>query len=207
MKNTVFAGLISIAFILPGVSFADSNWYVGAGVGVFQNDIRDNAIPINGSPSSTLNKDDIGASYKLFAGYQITPSIAIEGGLIDLSKVSATRTLSNGNGSAKGALRVYGLNLDLIGTMPINDSFAVLGRLGVLTSRAKDSRSTTGTIFLVGNPDITKTTTQLDYGLGLQYNLNTQWKIRGEWEHTKVSWFNNGKPDINLLGINAIFQF
>ena len=207
MKKIIIAVFFTAAFT-PLVVQADSGWYFGAGAGSLRTNIDDNSIHVTNATASSVSKDETSTAYKLFAGFQFNRNFAIEGGWMDLGRVSATRTVTAPfNGTATGKLKISGFNLDLVGTLPINDSFSALARAGALNSRVTNSRSATGAIVVVGAPEVTETTTQFHYGLGLQYDFSKQWGIRGEWERSKVSWFNNGKSDIDLFSVNAVFKF
>ena len=71
-------GIILVLLSLyAATSYADTPWYVGGGVGLTKLS-QDRSFGNN-----TLNFDDEGNSIQLFAGFELDPRWAIEGGYID----------------------------------------------------------------------------------------------------------------------------
>ncbi len=207
MREIAVAMFVS-SLAAPVVAVADSGWYMGAGVGVSNVDIKDSDVHVTNVTSSSLSKDEDGTAYRVFVGYQINPSFAMEASSLDLGTASGRRTVTAPvSGTATGRLRTSGANIDLVAMLPITDQFSVLARLGAYASHATDSRSTTGAIMLNGSSDVTESTTQLHYGLGVQYVLDPTWGIRGEWERTKVAWYNNDKPTVATFSAGVVFKF
>ena len=95
-------------------------------------------------PSSTTATRDTG--YKLFGGYQFTPNIGRGSRLLRPRPVRLHRTGRCPAGSLTGDMRVKGLNLDLVGTLPLTGKLSALGRVGVTSDRARDSFSSTGAV-------------------------------------------------------------
>ena len=109
-------------------------WYVGASVGQsrfhtdpgnLSNSLASQAgTPVGGS----LGDTDTG--YKLRAGYQFTPNLAVEGGYVDFGKVDFNG--ASAAGPAGGQVKASGVNLDLVGRMPVAPNWAVLGKAGLM---------------------------------------------------------------------------
>jgi OmpA-OmpF porin, OOP family len=124
-----------------------------------------------------------GAGLKLYGGWALTPNFALEAGALDLGKLSRPGASVRGDG----------LFLDAVGTMPLEGPWSVIGRLGVVNSKLKvpgDSDRGTG----------------IRFGLGGQYQLNTNVALRAEWERNRLSAFGD-HPKADLWSIGAKYSF
>jgi OOP family OmpA-OmpF porin len=144
------------------------------------------------SLGSTRYKDDIGglstdrsgSGGKIYGGYGITPNVALEAGYADLGKAS----------SAAGSVREHGVFLDLVGSVPVGQSFSLLGRVGAFNGH---SRVTGGS---------NESGTDAKYGLGVQYDFTKQAGIRGEWERYRFKSFGaKTNSDMYSVGLNYKF--
>jgi OOP family OmpA-OmpF porin len=150
--------------------------YVGLSVG--QPDWRtDNLAGVSSGSNS-------GTGFKLYGGYAFNPNFALEAGGVSLGKLRGTG----------GDVKADGLYLDAVGMLPLNPQWSLLGRAGVVNSRVRSStlgseRGTSGKL-----------------GLGVQYNLNANTSIRGEWERYGLKAFGE-KPKVDLytVGVNVAF--
>jgi OmpA-OmpF porin, OOP family len=156
------------AFAAPAQGF-----YGGASLGVphYQSDI--NGISGNGS----------GISGKLFGGYQVTPNFAVEAGIADLGHIQDPSAKVDGSSEY----------LDAVGIAPLNDTWSLLGRIGVAhvnlnTSNGDDNG------------------TALKVGLGAQYALTSNIALRGEWERYHADAFG-GKPNIDQFNVGVRYAF
>jgi OOP family OmpA-OmpF porin len=90
-------GLAVLAAITSQFAVADdSGWYLGANAGQSRAKIDDTRITSQllgaGMTTTSMMDDDHDSGYKLFAGYQISKSFAIEGGYFNLGKFSYLST-------------------------------------------------------------------------------------------------------------------
>jgi hypothetical protein len=119
-------------------------------------------------------------------------------------------------------ITVSGGSLDLVGTLPINEHFSVLGRAGVLASKVADGSyyvSTYDTAFIhspsvptaVANNSyyefraIPRHANTFEFALGAEYKVNASWAIRSDWQRVNMSDYRMGYLD--TLEVEAIFQF
>lgn len=131
-----------------------------------------------------LSTDRSSTGGKLYGGYGITPNIAVEAGYADLGKAE----------SAAGSVRGHGVFVDLVGTVPISESFSALGRVGAFNGRSSVSGGSS------------ESGTNAKLGLGLQYDINKQASVRGEWERYKFKAFGErGDADLYTVGMNYKF--
>lgn len=137
-----------------------------------------------GSDIGGLATDRSSSGGKLYGGYEITPNVAVELGYADVGKAS----------SAAAEIKGHGLYVDAVGKVPLTESLSALGRIGAFNGHAKDN---------LGNSD---SGTDLKVGLGLQYDLNKQAGIRGEWERYRFKAFGE-KADADMYSIGVNYKF
>jgi OmpA-OmpF porin, OOP family len=166
-------GALLVAANLGAVCARAEGLYAGGGLGAprYQNDV--NGISGNGS----------GLSGKLFGGYQFTPNYAIEGGVAYLGHIE----------SASGTVNGRSEFLDMVGTLPLNDTWSLLGRLGI-AHVALDTP--------IGN----SSGNGLKLGFGGQYALTKSIFLRGEWERYRPEVFND-RSNIDQFSLGMRFTF
>ena len=140
--------------------------------------------------SSGLNTNSNG--YKAMLGYKLSPSWAVEGGLVELGTYSYSATASGGG--LRADFKGMGLNLSGLGLMAVNSEISVFGKLGLTYSTTKGSGAGTGISL-----DTTDEKVRLGYGVGGVYHLTDRLGLRAEWE--RVS------SDVNLFSIGLQARF
>lgn len=171
----LIAKTILSAAALVAISAHAESPYVGGSLG---------SSHYKGSDIGGLSTDRSSTGGKLYGGYGFTPNLAVEAGYADVGKAS----------SAAGDVKGKGVFVDLVGKVPISESFSALGRVGAFNGKA----STSGGVSERG--------TQAKYGLGVQWDMNKQTGIRGEWERYKFKAFgNNADADLYTVGVNYKF--
>jgi OOP family OmpA-OmpF porin len=182
-------------------------FYLGGSVGGtrshFNNDAYNNRAVGSGftvNSSSVDNKDTGG---KVFGGYQLNPNFAVEGGYFDLGRHSYSGTTSGG--AYSGNTRSHGLNLDLVGTLPVTDRLSVLGRVGAIYAKTRDSSSSAFAPPSTANRS--SNDTSMKYGVGLQYAITDALSLRGELEryHRINDPIRRGNVDMASIGL--VYRF
>ncbi len=217
MKLARASGTLSlIALAAIASPFATANettnptgWYVGANVGQSRatiDDARINSGLLNGGfSSSTIVDDDRSTGYKIFGGYQLNRNFALEGGYFNLGDFGYTATTVPA-GTLTGRIKLQGLNLDLVGILPITDKFSAFGRAGVAYAQARDTFTGTGAVN-VTNRNPSKRAANLKVGLGLQYAFTDALAVRGEVERYRINDAVGNKGDIDLLSVGLVYRF
>ena len=139
------------------------------------------------------NCDDKDTAYRIFGGYKFHPNIGVEGGYAPL-----------GNAEGSG-LKLESNAWDIVGvgSWPLGNSFSILGKLGFYNAEVKASGLVSGK----------KTTTDLTYGVGGQYDFNRNLGLRLEWNrYSKVkapdlAGVSGGDTDIDVLSVGALWRF
>jgi len=203
-------GLAALAVIVSPLAAADdSGWYAGANIGQSRAKIDDARITSSligsGFTSVSISNDDRDIGYKLFGGYQFNKNFALEGGYFNLGQFAYTATTVP-PGTLIGDIKLQGLNLDAVGTLPITEKFSVFGRVGVNYAEAKDSFGGTGAVH-VTNPNPSKRDTNYKFGVGLQYALTESLAMRAEVERYRINDAVGNKGDIDLVSVGLIYRF
>jgi OOP family OmpA-OmpF porin len=187
----------------------DPGWYFGANVGQAQSSIDDARIAngLLGSGLSTIAIDDTDrdTGYKIFGGYQFSKAFALEGGYFDLGKFGFVANTSPA-GSLTGNIALRGINLDLVGTLPISERFSAFGRMGAAYTEANDTFSGIGHVRVL-NPNPSARSTNLKVGFGLQYAFSDSLSLRAELERYRVDDAVGNKGDIDLASIGLVYRF
>lgn len=200
----------ALTAVVSPLAFADSTgWYGGASVGPSKANI-DNArinssLLANGFSAVSIADDGRSTGYKIFGGYQFHPNFALEGGYFDLGKFGFTATTVP-TGSLQGDTKLRGLNLDLVGTLPITDKFSALARVGANYARAADTFSGTGAV-AVNDRNPRKRDTNLKLGLGVQYAFSDALAMRAEVERYRVNDAVGNKGDVDMVSVGLVYRF
>ncbi len=203
-------GLMALAAIAsPYVLAQDAGWYMGANVGQSRATIDDaritSGLQAGGFTSSTITDDDRSTGFKIFGGYQLNKNFAIEGGYFNLGEFGYSATTVPA-GTLRGDIKVQGLNLDLVGILPITEKFSAFGRAGVNYAEAKDRFAGTGAV-RVTNPNPSKRAANYKVGLGMQYAFTDALAVRGEVERYRINDAVGNKGDVDMISVGLVYRF
>lgn len=148
---------------------------------------------------STTDVRDTG--YKIQLGYRFNPYLAIEGGYVDLG--NATYAARFNGGSAEVTIKAHGINAAVLGMLPVNDSFTLFGKLGVINAKAETDLRTTGLSALVKSTNL-----RANAGIGATYDLGNNLSGRFEYEaFYKLGDSQGGTERVGLWSIGIQFKF
>ena len=212
MKKLHVLCLASLAVLGSTQAMAQNagHFYGGAGVGQSQSKIDDeriNAALIGaGATSTSITHDQQDASYKVFGGYQFNPYFGMEAGYFNLGEFGFKSTTTGPVGTLDGRIKLTGMNVDLVGTLPMNDQLSLLARVGVHNARARDTFTTTGGLNVANpNPEIKETNYKA--GFGFAYKFSQSMSLRGELERYRINDAVGNKGDINVASLSLVFPF
>ncbi len=211
MKKLHVLCLASLAALgsTPATSQNAEHFYGGAGLGQSRSNIDDNRINAAligaGATSTSITHDKQDASYKVFGGYQFNPYFGMELGYFNLGEFGFKST-STPSGTLDGRIKLTGMNIDLVGAMPMNDQLSFIARVGVHNARAQDSFTSTGAV-VVTNPNPEKRETNYKAGFGFAYKFSPSMSLRGELERYRVNDAVGSKGDINMASLSLVFPF
>jgi OOP family OmpA-OmpF porin len=203
-------GLVAAAVL--GSTFAgaaDSGWYVGVNAGQSMAKIDDtriaNGLVGSGFTSVIISDHDRDTGYKVFGGYQFNKNLALEGGVFELGQFGFdAATLPAG--TLNGTIKLRGINIDLVGSLPITQKFSVFGRIGANYAEARDTFAGTGAVVVL-NPNPGAFDTHPKVGLGLQYALSESVAVRAEMERYRINDAIGNKGDIDLVSVGLVYRF
>ena len=183
--------------------------YIGANVGTtraqFKNDSINNTLANQGFTVNSRTEDNSSTGYKLFGGYQFNRNFALEGGYFDLGRFNyALNTTPFGTFS--GDTRVKGLNLDLVGMLPLSDQFTIFGRVGAAYAQSRANFIRTGALPLNFSPT-NRNDTNLKVGIGMQYAITEALALRAELERYRVSDPVRNRGNIDMASIGLVYRF
>ena len=206
-------GLAALAALSAPLAMAQdtTGWYGGAEVGRSAAKIDDARISSGlqgqGLGVTSISDRDRATGYKIFGGYQLNRNFAVEAGYFDLGRFGYTASTSPA-GSLTGDIRVKGLNLDLVGILPITDKLSALGRLGVTSARTTGSFSATGAASLpyaTANPS--QRGTNYKVGAGLMYDFTDSLAMRVEGERYRINDAVSNRGHVDMLSVGLIYRF
>jgi OmpA-OmpF porin, OOP family len=210
-KKSLAAAITTTVLLLSAPTSAQ--WYLGANAGSskisFNNAAQADPFIDLGFDSATTTSDTSGTGVRLFGGYQLHKYLALEAAYVDLGKFGF-RTDVMPAGALNGNMKISGLELAAIGTLPINERFGVFARAGAFSSETKTSYSGSGSVeVLTGAETQKKRRTQVSYGAGATFNVSKNISVRGEWSrYTKLGdALTGGQTDANLYSIGLVYRF
>ena len=193
-------------FINP--DWANSAWYIGAGVGQSRATIDEPrlraSLAANGETVTGFTKDQRDTGYKLFVGKQLNQYVAVEGGYFDLGKFDFQSTTS-GNGVLNGQAGFRGVNLDLLGQLPLSQRLSLLGRVGMHYTKTNTEFSGNR---LLGSTNTHASERKLNakLGLGLEYKFSEALALRGEVERYRVNDAVGNRGDADLYSVSLVYK-
>jgi OOP family OmpA-OmpF porin len=195
-------------FVNP--DWANSAWYMGAGVGQSRAKIDEErlarSLTANGASLNSFSKDERDLGFKLFVGKQLNQYFAVEAGYFDLGKFDFAATTS-GNGLLRGETELRGVNVDLVGQLPLTQRLSLLGRAGLQYARASTHFSG-NRLDAVTNPNPPHGGRRgAKVGLGVEYKLSEALALRGEVERYRVNDAVGNRGDVDLVSLGLVYKF
>ncbi|WP_454773473.1 OmpA family protein [Janthinobacterium tructae] len=193
-------------FINP--DWANSAWYIGAGVGQSRATIDEPrlraSLAANGETVTGFSKDQRDTGYKLFVGRQLNQYFAVEAGYFDLGKFDF-RSTTSGNGVLNGEAGFRGVNLDLLGQLPLSQRLSLLGRVGMHYTKTNTEFSGNR---LLGSTNTHASERKLNakLGLGLEYKFSEALALRGEVERYRLNDAVGNRGDADLYSVSLVYK-
>jgi len=212
-RTSIALAVGSLAALAAPVADAQetTGWYAGASAGRSAATIDDaritSGLAAQGLGGIALSRDERSTGYKLFGGYQFNPYFGIEAGFVDLGRFGY-RASTLPAGTLSGEMRVKGLNLDLVGTLPLVGGLSALGRVGVTSMRASDSFAATGAVTMpYANAHPSQRSSGLKAGIGLSYALTPSLAVRLEAERYRLKDAVGNRGNVDLVSLGLVYHF
>lgn len=190
------------AGVLVPSNTAAKNFYGGASLGLGDNDYPDS----NQDGSVTgISEDTNDSVYSFFAGYQVNPYFAIEGGYTDFGESTFAGTSSGGPsweaGQVSAHLESDGWQLGVMGRWPITERWYALGYIGWLWWESRET-------FVEPSATTTLTESGSDatFALGFEWDAGLKDRIlyRFMGSHSQVG---ETGYDINTASAEIVYRF
>ena len=137
------------------------------------------------------NFDDTGTAFKIYAGGYINPNFGVEFGYLNFGKANRLGD----------STKAQGLNLSVVGRLPLNEQFDVFGKVGTTYARTRTNGYSN-----LGVQTGKDNGFGLSYGLGVRWAFNTQWAAVLEWERHRLH-FADGKSNTNLTTLGVQYRY
>jgi OmpA-OmpF porin, OOP family len=213
MKFKKLSAVISIVSFTsltgPLVHADESGWYIGGNIGqsrahLNEQKIADDVIPAPFT-NTYLDHNTIDGGYKVYGGYQMNPHLSIEGGYFDLGDFQFNH-ITVPDGLLKTNMQVRGINLDVVGHLPLSEKLSAFARLGVTYALTQDTFTGIGAASVLGGK-LSDHDTFPKVGLGLQYAFNDSWAMRVEAERYRISNAITDHNEIDLFSVGIVYKF
>ena len=234
MNKYAVAGMVSLALtgFAQGAAAQDYaakpggqalHWYVGAGLGEDFASIPQQTINavnsaifpnVPGATSSVIGTDNRSTGAKLFVGYSFNRYFAVEGGYAPLGASSADIRYYSGAavlvpvGSFNMEYKMTAAYIDAVGSLPLNQKWSLLGRIGAAYGRTNVSVSGNPVTLVLSSSQASKSTVRAKFGAGVDYNLNPAFTVRAEWELYQLpDPLSSALIDVNAATLSLLYRF
>ncbi len=156
-----------------GLNAGQSNFRQGCGTGLF----------------SCGDKDDV---YSLYGGSMFNNNFGLEVGYIDFGSI----------GRGGGSTEARGLNLSLVGRVPVAERFSLFGKLGTTYGSTKIS-SRAGSGITAGDED----GFGLAVGAGVSFDITQNWSAVLQWERHNLKFSGTGREAVHATTLGVKYRF
>lgn len=161
-----------------------------------------------GAGASGLSSSDKGSTnkWRLQGGYRFNPNLAVEAGYIDFGK--AKYQADYVGGSAQGSLKVGGVDVAAVASLPLSDSISVFGKAGMVAAKVESSLAADGPASLASGSASEHVVRPL-VGVGGLYKLTQNVDLRADYDYVNGLGKSGktGKMDANLFSLGVAYNF
>lgn len=197
----VLAGLCVAATMatVSGAALAADNGFYGA-VDIGQSKAKDACTPPAGVTVTSCSDTD--TAYRLGLGYQFNQNFGLEANYVDFGNTNAAGTVLGVPFASDASVTAF--QLSATGSLPLNESFAVIGKIGAAHASVDASATALGVTAATS-----ANSTELTYGIGVRYNINKTMAIRAQYEDfgTVGDPATTGDSKLTLISIGMTFSF
>jgi OOP family OmpA-OmpF porin len=184
----------------------DTGFYAGGSLGrsEFQDfNGRDIDAQLGPAYTSSTSTDDSDTGWKLFAGYQIMPYLAVEGAYTNFGDATARTLITAAPPPTPVPLTLHtnveadAWSVSALGILPLPYNFSVFARAGVNFWDYEVSSSALGIAASASDDG-----TDWVYGVGAMYRFAPNLSARAEWER-----YDFDNDDVDLLSAGIAWHF
>lgn len=192
-KQIAVVGVLSFASFASHAAapfFSGGRIYVGADVGQSTASGACDGVP------GGISCSDTDTALRLTAGYQFNPYVGAELSYADFGKANASG-IFRGFGVAAD-VKASGFQAYVVGTMPLNRGFGLVGRLGLASTDVKADGNAAG-----ASESRSTTTTTIALGVGAKYGINDQFSVHLMYDYYGKVGDSNTTGTATLSAITA----
>ncbi len=207
MRNLLLGAVLAGAALAASAQPLEPRGYIGANYGVSRYDI---------DGCGGFSCDETGKAWRVHAGYQFLPWLAIEGAYLNFGEAEVPGVLLNPPVGTTALptpsdLRTNAYVLSLVGRIPIGAAalFAKVGYGAVTAKFSGNSRvrnNTTGAITFF-NSEARETDGKFVYGLGASVDFAGSWRARFDWDRTNAKDNINPEYDVSMYTLGIGYRF
>ena len=184
-----------LGLALPALpAFAQEASTPYAGIGLLHADMKRGCAGIGVVPIACEQKD---TGWKLIGGYKFSRHWSVEAAYSDFGRL---REIGAG---AEASIDTTAIEASVLGAVPITPALSAFGRLGGYRSRAELANAAAGK----------KSTSNITFGVGLQYDFGRHVGLRAEWQrYQNVKARNDAtgvemQSDLSTFGASLVWRF
>jgi len=179
------------------LTWADPSWYFLGAIGpsTYGSSVQtdtDADLSRQGKTGISSTSSSSSTGYKAVLGYQLNPSVAFEGGYVDMGSLGYNATFTGGSIAIDS--KITGYNFFALGIAPVSYQLSMFGKVGYTLGSVTARGSSGGT-----SVSLTQDRASLGVGFGGIYSITNTIGVRAEWEKL----YN----DVNLLSFGLQAKF
>jgi opacity protein-like surface antigen len=200
------AATLAAGTVVPAYG-AEHGWYIGTGIGYSRADIASDVVNNSlataapGQAALSINRNDDSLMYQLFLGYSFTSFIALEANAFRLGQFGYQAATATGVVNAD--LDMWGGSLDLVGLIPLGDSWRIYGRIGATAIQSTANYTGVG----VTTPEEEKWTAGWKAGVGVGYEFESGVGFRAEYNYYNNDTALGGRVNTQVFSGTALYRF
>lgn len=145
-----------------------------------------------GSGTGLFGSEDRSTAYSLSVGSYINPNLALEAGYTDFGDVDR----------GGGRTQAEGVNLSVVGKLPLGSGFSLMGKLGTTYARTRVT-SALGSGIEAGR----ESRFGWAYGVGAELLLSPEWSAVLQYEGHKLKFAGGVRERINVGSLGLRYRF
>lgn len=195
-SRTLSATCVAIAALTSGMAahaqstsggysmYSPGSGYIGLNAG--QSDYR------IGNGNGTTASDPKDTAYSIYGGSYFNNNFGFEIGYNDFGRIT------RGGGTTKAE----GINLDLVGRLPLSNSFNLLGKVGTTYTRTDTSATLASGVTSGRESDW-----GWNYGIGVEWAFNPAWSAVLQYDEHDAKFAGGSKDSINVTSVGLRYRF
>lgn len=184
----ILVALVSMLSLGSAPAFSqEQGFYAGFNFG--QSKVRD-------ACSGGTACDDTDTAFSVFGGYQFNRNFGLEFAYTDLGKATESGVVFGLPVSA--SVEASGFEFSGVGTIPVNQQFALYGKVGIFLWDA-DLKGTVG-----GTPvSVSDDGADLTFAIGARFSFTKNLAMQVQWQR----YMDVGDFDVDVIGVGLLFRF